>query len=66
MLKGLALIAVFIGVMACFYMAVQWWDATWTAAIEPTKARLYETRLPPSPCNTRLYWYWRENGCRLI
>ena len=65
-LKATALIIVFIAVLATFAMAVEWWDYTWKAAVEPTRANIYRAKLGPSHCFSGYYWHWRENGCRLI
>ena len=63
-LKGAALILAFLGVIAICATWIEIWDATWQAAVEPTRASIYKGRLGPTQC---LISFWlRENGCRLI
>jgi hypothetical protein len=64
-LKGLALVATFLAILATFAVWVGMWETTWRAAVEPTRASIYNARLGPTQC-LRLFWHWRENGCRLI
>jgi ABC-type uncharacterized transport system involved in gliding motility auxiliary subunit len=64
-IKGLALIATFIGFLTMFAMWVSLWDQTWRIAVEPTKANIYSAKMISlSPC-TKSWWHWRETGCRL-
>ena len=66
-LKAIGLITTFLAVMVAAMLAVQWWDSTWRAAVEPTRASIYQARLGPSRCVPDwMLWWWRENGCRLI
>ena len=48
-LKDAALIATFLGILATFAVWVSMWETTWRAAVEPTRANIYNTRLGPSP-----------------
>jgi ABC-type transport system involved in cytochrome c biogenesis permease subunit len=65
-LGAIAVILLFLGVIAGSVMAVQWWDETWQIAVEPTRANVYAARLGPSHCLQHSWWSWRESGCRLI
>ena len=66
-LKGVALIATFIGVLAIFAALVVIWQDTWRAAVEPTVASIYRARIGPSDCLAPLAWWWkRQAGCRMI
>ena len=68
-LKGVALIATFIGVLAVFGVWVAIWDATWKAAVEPTRGAIYDARLNrlgPSPCMSKSWMWWWTAGRRLI
>ena len=40
-IKGLALIATFIGVLIIFAMWVSLWENVWQASVEPTRAQIY-------------------------
>src|SRR6476660_11789 len=37
-LRAIGLMTTFLAVMVAAMLAVQWWDATWRAAVEPTRA----------------------------
>jgi hypothetical protein len=68
-LKGLALIAAFIGFLAVFATWVSIWNQTWQAAINPIPTQVIGASMSRSPClrsgeGTR--WWWRELGCRVI
>jgi hypothetical protein len=65
-LKGMALIASFIAVLATIAMAVEWWDTTWRIAVGPVRSEVLRSQMPPSPCTYGSWWWWREAGCRLI
>jgi len=66
-IKGLALIATFIGVLIIFAMWVSLWENVWQASVEPTRAQIYKARIGPSDCLAPLAWWWkRQAGCRLI
>ena len=67
-IKGLALIATFIGFLTIFAMWVSLWDNVWRVSVEPVRGAIYDTRLNrlgPSPCLRSSWWWWRETGCRL-
>jgi hypothetical protein len=67
-IKGLALIATFLGVLTIFAMWVSLWENVWQASVEPTRGAIYDTRLNrlgPSPCLRSSWWWWRSAGCRL-
>ena len=52
-IKGLALIATFIGLLIIFAMWVSLWDNVWRVSVEPVRGAIYDTRLNrlgPSPC----------------
>ena|SRR4029077_2290100 len=52
-IKGLALIATFIGVFTIFAMWVSLWDNVWRVSVQPVRGAIYDTRLNrlgPSPC----------------
>ena len=52
-LKGAALIASFIGVLAIFAMWVALWENVWRVSVEPDRGAIYDARLNrlgPSPC----------------
>ena len=40
MLKGVALVAVFIGFLATCAALVEWWDTTWRIAVEPIRSKV--------------------------
>ena len=66
-IKGLALIATFIGFLITFAMWVSLWENVWQAAVEPTRANIYKARIGPSDCVAPVAWWWkRQAGCRLI
>ena len=48
-IKGLALIATFIGFLTIFAMWVSLWDNVWRVSVEPTRASIYPARIGPSP-----------------
>jgi hypothetical protein len=47
-IKGLALIATFIGFLTIFAMWVSLWDNVWRVSVEPVRGAL--NHLGPSPC----------------
>jgi hypothetical protein len=49
-IKGLALIATFIGFLTIFAMWVSLWDNVWRVSVEPTRASIYCARIGPSHC----------------
>ena len=49
-IKGLALIATFIGVLITIAMWVLLWENVWQASVEPTRAQIYKARIGPSDC----------------
>ena len=66
-IKGLALIATFIGVLIIFAMWVSLWENVWQASVEPTRGAIYDARLNrlgPSPCLRSSWMWWRTAGCR--
>ena len=66
-LKGVALIGTFIGVLIIFAMWVSLWENVWQVSVEPTRANIYKSRIGPSDCMAPLAWWWkRQAGCRLI
>ena len=69
-IKGLALIATFIGVLIAFAMWVSLWENVWQVAVEPTRANIYSAEmsraLDHSACMRSSLWWWRLAGCRLI
>ena len=69
-IKGLALIATFIGVLTIFAMWVSLWENVWQVAVEPTRANIYSAEmsraLDHSACMRSSFWWWRLAGCRLI
>jgi hypothetical protein len=69
-LKGAALIATFLGFIATCATGIHIWDATWQAAVEPTRANIYSAEmsrsLDHSACMHSSFWWWRVAGCRLI
>jgi hypothetical protein len=65
-LKGLALIAAFLGTLAAFALWVGMWETTWRAAVEPTRMNIYSAVMTQHSKCLLSFWHWRENGCRLI
>jgi hypothetical protein len=69
-LKGVALIATFLGVLAVFATWVMLWDSVWRTAVEPTRVNIYSAQmsraLDHSACLRSSFWWWRSAGCRLI
>jgi hypothetical protein len=69
-IKGLALIAAFIGVLTIFAMWVSLWENVWRTAVEPTRANIYSAEmsraLDHSVCLRSSWMWWRSAGCRLI
>jgi hypothetical protein len=67
-IKGLALIATFIGVLITFAMWIS--DSVWRTAVEPTRANVYSAQmsraLDHSACLRSSWMRWRTAGCRLI
>jgi ABC-type transport system involved in cytochrome c biogenesis permease subunit len=53
LLGGLAVILLMLGVIAASVMAVVWWNDTWEAAVNPTRAHIYAALLRPSRSITR-------------
>ena len=45
MLKGVALIGTFIGVLIIFAMWVSLWENVWQASVEPTRGAIYDAQL---------------------
>ena len=39
-IKAIGLITTFLAVMLTAMLSVQWWNDTWAAAVEPTKAHV--------------------------
>jgi hypothetical protein len=64
-LKGMALIASFIAVLAAFAMAAEWWETTWWTAVSPVRSEVLRLQMPPSSCTFASWWWWRESGCRV-
>jgi hypothetical protein len=61
-IKGLALIAAFIGFLTIFGMWVSLWDNVWRVSVEPVRGAIYDTRLNrlgPSPCLRSSWMWWR-------
>jgi hypothetical protein len=52
-IKGLALIATFIGFLTIFAMWVSLWDNVWRVSVEPTRASIYAARIGPSAYRVR-------------
>ncbi len=46
-LKGAALIASFIGVLAIFAMWVALWENVWRVSVEPDRGAIYDARTQP-------------------
>ena len=44
-IKGLALIATFIGFLTIFAMWVSLWDNVWRVSVEPVRGAIYDARL---------------------
>ena len=44
-IKGLALIATFVGVLIIVAMWVSLWENVWSASVEPVRGAIYDTRL---------------------
>ena len=66
-IKGLALIATLIGCIATAAAWVSLYEATWAAAVDPTRAKIYKARIGPSDCLAPLaYWFKVQAGCRII
>jgi hypothetical protein len=68
-LKGIALIATFIGVLVVFATWVLLWENVWRVSVEPVRGAIYDARLNrlgPSPCLCSSWMWWRTAGCRLI
>ena len=68
MLKSVALIATFIGVLIIFAMWVSLWENVWQASVEPTRGAIYDTRLnrlAPSHCLSHSWSWWWTEGCKL-
>ena len=64
-IKGIALIATFIGTLTIFGGWVSLWESTWQSAMEPTRPNIYKARIGPSDCLAAPWWK-RQAGCRLI
>ena len=68
MLKGVALIGTFIGVLIIFAMWVSLWENVWQASVEPVRGAIYDTRLnrlAPSHCLSHSWSWWWTEGCKL-
>ena len=69
-LKGLALIATFIGVLIIFAMWVSLWDNVWRVSMQPVRSQAYTTQisraLDHSACFRSSLMWWRSAGCRVI
>jgi hypothetical protein len=65
-LKGVALVATFLGFIAVFAVWCSIWNKTWQAAVTPIREEIYSASLPPSHCLMHSWWWWRDAGCRLI
>ena len=69
MLKGVALIGTFIGVLIVFAMWVSLWENVWRTAVEPTRANIYSAEMSRALI-TRLAFAHLGcgggRGCRLI
>ena len=63
-IKGVGLIAALLGFIVTCAAWIHIWDATWQAAVEPTRA---PNLIGPSDCLAPIAWWWkRQAGCRLI
>jgi hypothetical protein len=65
MLKGLALVAAFVGFLSTCAALIAWWDSTWREAVSPVRIEVYSARLGHSPCLFGSWWWWRSAGCRV-
>ena len=66
-IKGLALIATFIGFLSIFATWVLLWENVWRVSVEPTRANIYKARIGPSDCLAPIAPWWKQQaGCRLI
>jgi hypothetical protein len=45
LLKGIALVATFIGFLTIFAMWVSLWDNVWRVSVEPTRGAIYDASL---------------------
>ena len=62
-IKGVALIATFIGFLTIFAMWVSLWDNVWRVSVEPVRGAIYDTRLNrlgPPPCLRSSWMWWRS------
>jgi hypothetical protein len=64
-IKGLALIATFIGVLTVFAMWVSLWENVWRVSVEPTRASIYSARIGPSPCMLKSWSWWWTAKCKV-
>jgi hypothetical protein len=64
-IKGLALIATFIGVLITFAMWVSLWENVWSASVEPVRSQAYIARIGPSPCMFKSWSWWWTAKCKL-
>jgi hypothetical protein len=63
--KGACLVTIFIAVMITAWLGIVWWDSTWRAAVEPTRASIYKARLATHCAPDWMLWSWRTKGCKL-
>ena len=65
-LKGAGMVTIWLMLIGIVWLAAVWWDVTWKAEVEPTRANIYRARLGPSECLSRDWFAYREAGCQYI